>query len=100
MPQVKAIAADLKDLPVIVLGMNTDADPRNAQFVVEQLGLKYDVLRVDPRLPELAKFGVEAFPTVVIIDQRGIVRGIHAGYSPDLKKSIELDVRRLLKTAR
>ncbi|HSZ57630.1 MAG TPA: TlpA disulfide reductase family protein [Tepidisphaeraceae bacterium] len=100
MPQIERITDVFKNDPVIVLGMNTDEDARDAKFVVEKLGLTCDVLRVDPRLPELAKCGVRGFPTLLIIDQRGIVRGMYVGYSSDLYQKVEQDVRNLLKAAR
>ena len=41
MPQVKEVAAHFADKPVVVLGMNTDAEATDAKFVVEKLGLNY-----------------------------------------------------------
>ena len=39
MPQVKQLAEDYKDKPVVVLGMNTDRNEEDARFVVKELGL-------------------------------------------------------------
>lgn len=98
MPQVKQVASDFRDQPVVVLGMNTDRDPEDAKFVVDKMNLNYMVLRTDfQTLPK--KYGVQGYPTLIIIDQQGIVRDIHVGYSPDLLEKVERSVRRLLAKA-
>ncbi len=94
MPQVKEIAARFKDQPVVVLGMNTDPREEDARLVVEKMGLNYANLRA-AGLPE--KYKVQAFPTLVVIDQEGVVRDLHVGYSPTLKKEVVRSVERLLK---
>lgn len=37
------------------------------------------------------------FPTLVVIDQEGVVRDVHVGYSPTLKEEVVQSVERLLK---
>jgi peroxiredoxin len=94
MPQVKEVAAHFQDKPVVVLGMNTDARDEDAKFVVERMGLTYANLRA-AGLPE--KYKVRAFPTLLVIDQEGVVRDVHVGYSPTLKDEVVTSVERLLK---
>jgi thiol-disulfide isomerase/thioredoxin len=94
MPQVRQLAADYKDKPVVVLGMNTDRDQADAQFVIKEFDLKYPTLKATG-IPE--KFGVQGFPTLVIIDQQGVVRGFHVGYSPDLHETVSKKIDDLLK---
>jgi RNA polymerase sigma-70 factor (ECF subfamily) len=97
MPQVKEIAARFKDEPVVVLGMNIDPKEEDARFVVAKMGLNYANVKA-AGLPE--KYNVQSFPTLVVIDQEGIVRAIHAGYSPTLKEEVLASVERLLKAKR
>ena len=94
MPQVKQLAADFKDKPVVILGMNTDSDLDNARFVVKQLGLDYPQVQATG-IPE--KFAVQGFPTLIIIDQQGNVRDVHVGYSPDLREQVAKKIQSLLK---
>ena len=94
MPQVKQVADDFKNQPVVVIGMNTDADPKDAQFVVDKMALNYQVLRTPNDLPE--KYGVRGFPTFIMIDQKGIVREVHVGYSPHLRQEVGQKVKKLL----
>jgi thiol-disulfide isomerase/thioredoxin len=93
MPQVKAVAEHFKDRPVAVLGMNTDRDPADAQFVIDQMQISYPTLKAQG-LPE--KFRVRGFPTLVIVDRCGVVRGFHVGYSSHLAEDVIQAVERLL----
>jgi thiol-disulfide isomerase/thioredoxin len=94
MPQVKQLASDFKDQPVAILGMNTDRDLADARFVVKELALDYPQVQATG-IPE--KFGVQGFPTLIIIDQKGNVRDVHVGYSPNLRETVSKKVRELLK---
>jgi thiol-disulfide isomerase/thioredoxin len=96
MPQVKQLAADYRDKGVVVLGMNTDRNLDDARFVVKTLGLDYPQVRAEG-LPE--KFGVHGFPSLIVIDQAGIVRTFHSGYSKDLRESIGKKIDALLAKA-
>ena len=90
MPQLNALAGQFEGRPVAVLGMNTDRDEADAKFVSDAMGLKYETLRA-LGIPE--KYGVQGFPTLIVIDPEGKVRDMHVGYSPtlqaDLTKMIE-----------
>ena len=85
MPQIKEVTEHFRDRPVVVLGMNTDRKEADARFVAKSLKLNYATLKA-AGLPE--KYGVQAFPTLIIIDQEGIVRDRHVGYSPNLREEL------------
>jgi thiol-disulfide isomerase/thioredoxin len=93
MPQINQLAADFQNQPVAVLGMNTDRDEKDARFVVEKMKLTYPVLKAEG-LPE--KYGVQGFPTLIIIDQAGKVHDIHVGYSPTLRADVAKVIKELL----
>jgi peroxiredoxin len=97
MPQMKEIATHFKDKPVVVLGMNTDPDEADARFVAQKMSLNYATLKA-AGLPE--KYKVQAFPTLIIIDQAGVVRDLHVGFSPTLKDEVVKSVERLLDAKR
>jgi len=42
------------------------------------------------------EFGVQGFPTLVIIDAQGTVRDVHVGYSPTLREDVGKVIRELL----
>lgn len=93
MPQMKETVAKFRDKPVAVLGMNTDQLEKDARFVVDKLNLNYPTLRAKG-LPE--KYDVHAFPTLVIIDQQGVVRDRHVGYSTNLLLEVSKTINNLL----
>lgn len=94
MPQVKQLAADYRDRGVVVLGMNTDRKEEDARFVVKALELSYPQIKAQD-LPE--RFGVQGFPTLLVIDQTGTVRAVHVGYAPDLRERVGRRIDQLLQ---
>jgi thiol-disulfide isomerase/thioredoxin len=93
MPQVNRIAETFRDRPVAVLGMTIDEDVKDGRVVVEAMGLRYPVIQAR-ELPE--KFGVQGYPTLIVIDQHGKIRDIHFGYSPRLFEELSARVHGLL----
>jgi len=94
MPQVARVSEEFKNKPVVVLGMNTDRDDKDARFVVDNMKLTYPVLKA-AGIPE--KYMVEGFPTLIIIDKAGKVADMHVGYSPTLHDDVAAAVAALLK---
>jgi thiol-disulfide isomerase/thioredoxin len=93
MPQMNQLAEDFAGKPVAIFGMNTDRKEEDARFVIEKMALKYPSLKAQG-LPQ--KFGVQAFPSLIIIDQEGKVHDIHVGYSPTLREDVGKEIRNLL----
>jgi thiol-disulfide isomerase/thioredoxin len=97
MPQVKALADQFRGQPVVILGMNTDREDKDARFVIDKLQLNYATLH-GQGVPE--KYGVRGFPTFIVIDQKGIVRARHVGYSPTLRQEMAKTIDGLLANTR
>jgi thiol-disulfide isomerase/thioredoxin len=97
MPQIKEVVDHFQAMPVAVLGMNTDADEKDARFVVDKLMLNYPTLKAQG-LPE--KYNVSGFPTLIVIDQKGVVRARHVGYSPKLREELIKTIDDLLASDR
>ena len=94
MPQLKQIARTFEGRPVVLFGMNIDRKEEDALFVIDKMGLNYTNLRAQG-VPE--RYSVGGYPTLVIVDQQGIVRSFHVGYAPDLAESISDEVNQLLE---
>lgn len=92
-PQVKQVAEQFLGQGVVVLGMNTDRDEKDARLVISKLKLAYPTLKAEA-LP--AKYMIPGFPTLLIIDQQGIVRDMYVGYSPTLGKDVAEKIEALL----
>jgi thioredoxin-related protein len=71
MPQIKEVAAHFQDRPVAILGMNTDENEDDARFVVEKMELRYTNLKAAGLHK---KYHVTGFPTLLILDQDGVIR--------------------------
>ena len=93
MPQVKQLADQFHGQPVVILGMNTDKKDEDANFVINKLQLNYQTLH-GTGIPQ--KYGVQGFPTFIVIDQKGIVRARHVGYSPTLHDEMAKTITGLL----
>ena len=92
MPQVARLAETFRDRPVAVLGVSTDKDEKDARAVAKAMGLMHPTIRagdVDSR------YGVESFPTLIVIDKAGKIREFRVGYSPHLYEDLEPLIREL-----
>ena len=57
------------------------------------MGLKYPTIKAKG-IPE--KYGVQGYPTLIVVDRRGIVREVHVGYSPRIFEELSDLIRSLL----
>lgn len=80
-PMLNDVARSLQDRGVRVYGINTEAlAPQVAAQVATRWGMAYPVLQ-DPTAETQLAYGVNALPTLVLIDRKGVVRSQHAGFS-------------------
>src|SRR5215471_10221907 len=83
---------------LVVIGVHTpeteqETDRRAVAAFVEKNGIRWRVL-VDPAMEAWNRFRVEAWPTIFLIDRKGIVRAVYVG--DDHAAAIESDLARLL----
>ena len=97
MPQVNAVSKRFKNEQVAVFGMNTRDTLDVATPVIERLKLEYPQLKAE-KISE--QYKIQGFPTLVILDQQGIIRDVHVGYSPTLKDDVIRSVKFLRKRRR
>lgn len=95
MPQVEQAAEHLKATgkPVAFLGVCTDPDPADAQAVADVVGLRYPVLTDAKSVAEA--YNITSFPTLIVLDGEGVVRGIFSGYSSKLRDELVTCVDRI-----
>jgi peroxiredoxin len=87
MPQLEQVAACCRrsNAPVTFLGMSADKDESDARHVARELKLAYPVLNAT----EVAQtYGIDFFPTVLVIDAQGKIQGIFEGCSPTLREDL------------
>ena len=93
MPQIQRLARTFEGQPVVVLGMNVDADRADAVHTIDAMGLDYPNLAAIG-IPET--YGIRGYPAVVLIDRDGIVRHLHTGFSPTLHDDLADRIQTLL----
>jgi peroxiredoxin len=98
MPQVNQVADDFRSKPVVILGLNTDSDIADPKFVIGALKLNYPVLRIDQNV--VTQFQVQAFPSLLVLDSKGIVREFDEGYSLTLRVDLDKKINALLSDAK
>jgi peroxiredoxin len=97
MPQMKQLTDDFAGQPVAILGINSDSDVNDARFVIDKLRLNYPTLKNGENEARInLKYQISGYPTLVVIDKKGVVRRIHFGYSSTLHSEIGDIVRALL----
>lgn len=96
MPELEKIHRRYSGRGLRVIGVAEMDPPRDqvARFV-DEIGVTYPVL-IDPGARIGALYGIEAHPTSVVIDARGIVRFVNVGYLKGEEREIERAVRAAL----
>jgi peroxiredoxin len=97
MPQMKQLTDDFSGQEVAILGMNSDRDENDARFVIDLLKLNYATLKNGENQDQIStKYKIHGWPTLVVIDRNGVVRHMHFGYTPTLRKDLAKTIRELL----
>jgi thiol-disulfide isomerase/thioredoxin len=97
---------------VVVVALSQDSNPAELaevrKLVEKTLGDKkinltgnpVGTIGLDPSNSVSAAFGVDAFPTLVILDGKGIVQSVHVGYNPEatepLHKSLAKEINAIV----
>ncbi len=64
---------------VVVIGVNIDKQRDNAERLVRQLGITFDV-GLDPTGATAGSYDLPKMPTSFLIDRKGVVRFVHDGF--------------------
>ena len=84
MPGINAYYQSHRSAGFIVLAINAGETTQQAADFAQELGLAFPVL-MDPDESLVDKLQIDSFPTSVLLDRQGKIRGVHIGYyDPDL----------------
>ncbi|MGH8287497.1 MAG: TlpA disulfide reductase family protein [Steroidobacteraceae bacterium] len=95
MPLLDNIYKQYKDMGFTLLGVNVEPHARNADAWLKQTPVSYPIL-FDPKSEVSQLYQVQAMPTTVIIDRKGIVRFVHNGYLPGDENQYMNSIRALI----
>jgi thiol-disulfide isomerase/thioredoxin len=103
---IKALAKDKKD--VVVIALSQDSEPKELSEVRKLVEKTLDAKKIsltgspvgqvglDPSGSIGKAFDVEGFPTLVLLDGKGVVQSAHVGYSPDIREKLTTEIDTLL----
>lgn len=110
LPEIAALIAEYQarnaKLTVVALNMDRDTETRNgrvaAETTMKERELKLDVapnglVAIDPEITMAPVFEVKALPTVVLLDENGVVRAVHVGFHPDIRARLTKQIDALLE---
>lgn len=88
MPYFQELYDKYRDRGLMVVGIALDSTPEEVRAFVEQLKITYPIV-IPPNQSEVARRArIRAFPTVYIVDKRGIIRYSEQGFAPELMEEI------------
>jgi thiol-disulfide isomerase/thioredoxin len=93
LPKVKKLVSNYQGKNVVVLGVNSDDDLADAQFVIKTFELKHNNIHAEKIQDQ---YQVNAWPTFIVLDQTGRIADYHEGNSEDLYEHITGIVDQLL----
>ena len=114
LPEIQKLIAAYADSKkdVVVVALSQDDEPAELSEVrkavektLSEKGLKLSMppvglVGLDPSKSVGGAFELEGYPTLVILDRKGVVRSVHAGYDPSssvpLHKSLAKEIDALL----
>lgn len=94
-PENKRLIAKYEGKGLAWIGINADA-PNDAQAVLKKLGVDYrNVLDGGKDGPLAKAYGVDGWPTVLVLDRQGVVRYKTVGVdAAELEKAIQAELTR------
>jgi peroxiredoxin len=96
MPHLSRLYEQYRKAGFMLLGVNIDDNPKAAQAMAEQLGVRFPVL-YDTTKQVSKQYDVDAMPSTVIVDRDGKVQYLHRGYRSGTEQQYEAKVREILK---
>jgi len=98
LPALQKILAEFKDRGLALIAVNIgDTAETVRKFLAAQ---KLDVpVALDTRGETAIAYGLEGFPTLVLVGRDGIIRAVHVGYGPGSADLARAEVKQLLAEA-
>jgi peroxiredoxin len=93
-PRLSALQAKLGAEGLAVIGI-TDEPVADAARAAASFGMRFAVL-TDESFATQRAFGVTAFPTVFVVDRRGVIRDVFVGFDPRNDRAMEALLEKLL----
>lgn len=96
MPHLDALNEKYSDLGFTVLGINVDADKAEAEKVLRDIPVDFNIL-FNPDNSVAQAYGLDSMPFTVLVNRDGDIKHIHRGFRPGFEDKYEEQVRSLVK---
>ena len=90
-PKLDTLARELKDQGIDVLAVSVDAKRKDLDAFLAEHPSSLEVL-LDPKADGAAAFGVEAIPSMYVIDREGLIRFSHPNYGDDVLDVVKREI--------
>jgi thiol-disulfide isomerase/thioredoxin len=99
LPALDALARRYADekKPVVILAINIDKERANAEKLLASTKVGAVKILLDPDGKVAGAYDVPTMPSSFVIDAKGIVRNVHAGFVPGDEKKIAEEIEALAK---
>lgn len=96
MPVLERLHQRYKDHGLVVIGVNIDRDESNMQGFLRRTPVNFRIVH-DGNHQVADRYNPPRMPSSYIIDKRGVVRHVHAGFRARDAAALEREVRALLE---
>lgn len=83
--------------PVVILAVNIDKDRVNAEKLLAAIKIGALKILLDPDGKVAGAYDVPTMPSSFIIDDKGLVRNVHAGFSAGDERAFAKEIEALVK---
>jgi peroxiredoxin len=98
LPLLRSMHAELTgagvELAVVVVDHEKDGIEKMRKLTVDQLRLPYPVLSDEFRIVS-HRYDAETLPFLAIVDANGVLRWVHAGFSPDIVATLKSELTKV-----
>ena len=80
----------------VLYGVNVEEDNTDAKKLIKELGVTFPIL-YDTESKASSLYNVDAMPTTVVIDKKGVIRYVNRGYKAGDEDKYRAQIRELIK---
>lgn len=96
LPELEKLYQKYKGQGFVVVGVNIDEDPANMEKFLKGQKLSFTVVRDTDDHAVAGRYKPTKMPSSYLIDKKGIVRHVHAGFKPSDKAVFDKEIAALL----